>query len=364
MAEVFSYLPNHDVPPGELLQDYLEEQGMSARELARRCGRSAKLMAEIISGKAPIEPDTALQLERVLGMDAVMWLTMEARYRLALAKSREETHLAQERAWAAAFPLKELVRRGHLKPATTDGDSVRQLLVFFGVASVSACREHFAELANVSYRHSPSFASEETALLTWLRLGQKAGEALRCDNYDRSRFLEALRAARSLTQAPVEDALPQLEMLCSSAGVAFVLVRPFKGVALSGISRWLTPRKALIQQSLRHKANDHFWFTFFHEAAHLLLHSRKSMFLDESNYGSAEPTEEREANEWASNFLVPANDLRAFIASFGGTAQEVKDFALVQGIAPGIVVGQLQKREVIGYNELNKLKVSLQWSDG
>lgn len=357
------YRPDRAVAPGFLLQEHLEAREMSAREFARRCGRSPKLIVEILSGKAPVEPDTALQFGRVLGLSADVWLGMEATYRLHLAAGREEAQLAGEGRWAASFPLAELAKRGVLAPAASDGDRVRQLLAFFGAGSVAACRERFDELASVSYRHSKAFKSDETALLAWLRLGEMDAEATRCPDYDRARFLEALHAIRPLSRAPIDVALPRAAALCASAGVAFVLVKPLKGVALSGISRWLSPRKGLIQQSLRHKADDHFWFTFFHEAAHLLLHSRKAVFLDEGRHGSADPDQEREADDWAADFLVPKTAMRAFLAGFGGTAPEVEAFAARSIVAPGIVVGQLQKRGVVPYNRMNGLKVRLGWVD-
>ncbi len=335
---------------------------MSARELARRCGRSAKLIVEIIAGRAPIEPETALQLERVLEMDADLWLALEANYRLQLAKAKEVELLAKEAEWAARFPIKELEKYGLLKPAH-GGDRVRQLLAFFGAGSVEACREGFAQLAAVSYRHSPSFNSNEEALLVWLRLGEREAEALDCADYSKTQFMQELRGIRKLTVQSVEEFLPELQKSCARCGVVFALVKPLKGLALSGISRWLSPRKALIQQSLRHKTNDHFWFTFFHEAAHLLLHTRKAVFLDGNGYSNADPVHEEEANEWAANFLVPQSQLHAFVAQFDGTVEEVTAFAAEQGIAPGIVVGQLQKRGILAYSQMNGLKDHYKWSD-
>ncbi|MYF10489.1 MAG: helix-turn-helix domain-containing protein, partial [Gammaproteobacteria bacterium] len=64
------YQPDYTVPTGWVIEERLAAQGLSHAELARRCGRSPKLISEIIAGKAPVEPKTALQLERVLGIDA------------------------------------------------------------------------------------------------------------------------------------------------------------------------------------------------------------------------------------------------------------------------------------------------------
>ncbi len=81
MAAVYEYRPDYAVPPGWVLEERLEAQGISQAEFARQCGYSQKLICEIISGKAALEPATALQFERVLGVDANLWLGIEANYR-------------------------------------------------------------------------------------------------------------------------------------------------------------------------------------------------------------------------------------------------------------------------------------------
>lgn len=359
----YTYQANYAAPPGNLLQEYLDVHEISARELARRCGRSAKLITEIILGKAPLEPDTALQLERVFGLNATVWLNMEAEYRLHLARMEDTERLAEDAPWVSHFPMSELVERGYVQRSTDAADKVRQFIGFFGVGSVAAARMRFEEMAEVAYRHSPSFVSSREALLVWLRMGELEAEKVECKNYDRTLFIEALRKIRKLTNRPIGQFLPEIQNHCKQVGVAFVIVRPINRLALSGISRWLSPRKALIQQTLRHMANDHFWFTFFHEAAHLLLHSRKSVFVDGKGFGNATPSEEREANAWAAHFLIPSQALDQFISQSSFTEDAVRAFADEQHIHPGIVVGQLQHHRAIGFNQLNNLRARYEWAE-
>lgn len=356
-----AYDPDHVVPPGKLLEEYLDEWDMSAREFGRRCGRSSKLIVEILAGKAPIEPETALQFERVLGMGANIWLQYEANYRLHLAKQEEAKGWVEAR-WTDQFPVAEMRSRNVLPVAKDRPDLVQKLLKFFGAGSIDACNERFAELAKVSYRHSPAFVSQEGPLLVWLRMGELEAQKIECEDYDKTSFLKALRRIRTLTTESIEVAAKEIRKYCAQAGVAFVIVKPIQKTAVSGISRWLTPRKGLVQQSLRYMSNDHFWFTFYHEAAHLLLHSRKSVFLDGTKIATGNAKEESEANEWAANFLVPRNDFHEFVKNFSGAAEEVRTFAREQGIDPGIVVGQLQKAEIITYySKLNHLKRRYKW---
>ena len=82
VAVDYKFNPDYTVAPGSVLKERLEVQGMSQAEFARRCGRSAKLVSEIIAGKARIEPQTALQFEKVLGVDASIWIGLDSIYQI------------------------------------------------------------------------------------------------------------------------------------------------------------------------------------------------------------------------------------------------------------------------------------------
>ena len=352
------FSPDYAVPPGWILEERLEVEGISHAEFARRCGRSPKLISEIVSGKAPLEPGTALQFEKVLGVDAGIWLGIESDYRLHRAREAEARSAAASAKWVKAFPVGDLVKRGCFQQPGSDVDAVSKLLAFFRMGSVDAWTARYG-LANVAYRHSPTFKSDEAALATWLRLGEIEAEGQECAEYNESRFKHAVRTVRGLTREPIVEALQQSATLCNEAGVALALIRPLPKTALSGAAWWLSPRKAVIQLSARHKSDDHLWFSFFHEAAHILLHSKKGIFVDGANGNGAE--QETQANEWASNILVPRPAWEEFVATSPRSKQVVRAFADDQGIAPGIVVGMLQHKGVLPWTHLNGLKVRLAW---
>ena len=354
------FRPDYAVPPGWVLAERLELQGLSHAEFARLCGRSPKLISEIIAGKASLEPETALQFEKVLGVDASVWLGIESEYQLHRAREAEAAHAAASTDWLKKFPVGELVKRGCLPRLGSGADAIAGLLAFFRVASVEAWTAKYG-LMNVAYRHSPSFKSDEIALATWLRLGELDAERQKCADYDAVRFGRATREIRGLTRLPISQALEQARSLCNQAGVALAVVKPLPMTALSGAAWWLSPRKAIVQLSARHKTADHLWFSFFHEAAHVLLHSKKSVFVDGvDGDGSGD---EDEANEWASNALVARTDWQRFIATLPRSALEVQGFADANGIAPGIVVGLLQHAGHLPWTHLNSLKVRLEWKD-
>lgn len=360
-TETNQYRPDYAVPPGAILEECLETLGISPAKFARRCGRSAKLISEIIAGKAPVEPETALQFEKVLGVDAGIWLGIETDYQLYRARETEAKETKEAASWIKKFPLKELMNRQVLDKPASDTEAIPKLLAFFGVGSIDAWHAKYEQM-NVAYRHSPRFQSDKTALATWLRLGELEAEQQECADYNETQFKQALREVRGLTQKPVVRALEKAQTLCNKTGVALVLIKPLPKTALSGTAWWLTPRKAVIELSLRHKTNDHLWFSLFHEAAHVLLHSKKEIFIDWTTPSEKTAGIETEADEWASDFLVPRPHWTGFMTTASYSERSIRRFAEEQKIAPGIIVGRLQHERLLPWKTpLNKLKVRLKW---
>ncbi|WP_161594680.1 HigA family addiction module antitoxin [Marimonas lutisalis] len=362
-ATAKQFSPDYAVPPGWILEERLAANEISHAEFARRCGRSAKLISEIISGKASLEPETALQFEKVLGVSANVWLALEAKYQLKQARDAEAEAANSKEEWAKSFPINDLVKRGCFHKPKSLSDAVSKLLTFFGVASVDAWSAKYSD-ASIAYRHSAAFDSDVAALSTWFRLGELAAEQQSCEEYSASKFRMALSEIRLLTRERVEESLPRAKELCNSSGVALVLVKPLPKTALSGAAWWRSANSAVVQLSARHKTDDHLWFSFFHEAAHILLHGKKhnkmkNVFVDGKD-GDGEDIE-IEANDWASDFLIPRKDWETFVASRPRSAADVREFSEQQGIAPGIVVGRLQKAGVIPWSNLNGLKTKLEW---
>lgn len=355
---------DHVVPPGWLLEERISLLGWSQAELARRCGRSGKHISEIIQGIAPIEPETALQLEKVLDLSAKTWLNLESSYRLRLARIQEELALEDAREWYGAFPIEELISGGLMVKPKDDLDGIRSLLTFFGVGSFKAWESKIH--SNIALaRHSKSFQSSDAAVSVWLRLAEVAAEKQECSEYDASAFRSALKKIRLLSRSDPEDFYPRMTRLCADAGVAFVIVPPLKGTKLSGAAWWMSRepkgKTPIIQQSLRGKTNDLFWFTFFHEAAHILLHSRKETFVDEEKRAGEQV--EKEADEWAGSFLIPQRAWNTFIKDEDFSKLAIEDFATDLGIAPGIVLGRLQHEGLVPWgSRLNRsLKERFVW---
>ncbi|TET44829.1 addiction module antidote protein, HigA family [candidate division TA06 bacterium] len=351
--------PDYAVHPGEILEETLEARGMKKTSFAVRCGLSAKTVSQIISGKAPVTPETAIQFERVLGVSAAVWSNLNTFYDLHMARVSARKRLEKQVRWAKSFPLTELVRRGIIEKPTNAVDAVEKLLNFLGVGSVDAWQERQQQLveASVAYRHSPSFESAPESVAVWLRVGIIRAARIDARPYSKAKFKSALEEIRTVTSQPAKVFGPKMKELCRQAGVALVFVSEFPGTHLSGATCWLNKDKALILLSLRHKRDDHLWFSFYHEAAHVLLHGKKKVFLDETK--RMQGGMESKADSFAANALIPERDYLAFVSQERFSKNSIMIFAKRIGIAPGIVVGRLQHDGKIPHWWHNDLKRGL-----
>jgi HTH-type transcriptional regulator/antitoxin HigA len=345
------FSPNYAVPPGSALEEWLEERSMSQTELAERMDRPIKTINEIIKGKTSITQETALQLAAVTGIEASFWTNADRIFQERAARLAEEERLASWSDWAKRFPFAEMVKLAWLPPVPQPAGRVRALLRFFAVASPDGWRTRYDQV-QVAYRQSPAFKSDPAHLGAWLRRGELQAEQVPCEPYAEAPFRAALAEIRSLTHANPRTACDTMIAKCRAAGVAVVFVPELSKTRVSGATRWLSSTKALLQLSLRHKRDDHLWFTFFHESAHILLHGKKEVFVEFNGKDSAK---EHEANRWAADFLIPPADWRGFLARSAVKSPDILCFARQLGIAPGIVVGRLQREKIIPYTACNAL---------
>lgn len=339
------------------MAELLAEARMTQAELAERMGRPKKTVNEIVKGKAMLTPDTALQLERVLGTPASFWNNREKAYREYLARAAEHTSLAKHLEWLRTFPVSAMTKRGCMGASSDKVEQLRALLDFFGVASPVRLASLVRGPASVAYRKSRAFAANPPAVAAWLRMGEIEARSVRCGDFSRDRFIGALRKVRAATAGDAATARTVLQAECAAAGVAVVVVRELPKTRVSGATRWLSPEKALVQLSLRHGFDDHLWFTFFHEAGHVLLHGKRATFIDDGR--SESDGLEAEADEFAQDFLIPSQAYSALCVAGDFSRSAVSSFAQEQGIAPGIVVGRLQHDRLVGFALLNDLKRSL-----
>jgi len=348
------FRPDYAIPPGETLRDRLAELSISQAELAARAGLSTKHVNQIVQGVAPITLETAVALDRITGVPASIWNRREADYREALLRSRPRVLNPEEHAWLTGLPTKELKKRGCLPDEKDPGRLFDAVLSFFGVAD-RAAYERIWKAPVASFRRSAAYKSAPGSVISWLRIAQREAQGRKVAPYSASTFRKVLGDIRSLTAHGDPNDIAEF---CATAGVVVVFVSEIKGCRISGATWWTSPSRAVIALTDRYKKDDRFWFSFFHEAAHILLHSKRETFVDE---GTDDDVVEDEANAFAADFLIPPEYTQRLYRL--ATDTDVETFANEIGVAAGIVVGRLQHDEKWAWNRGNNLKRGLRIVD-
>lgn len=357
MPSSHEFRPDWASAPGDTIADILGERDLSLIEFAQRMGHTPEHSRDLLQGRATITIGIARRLQQVLGGSVEFWVSRDFQFRQDIATLQ----MADEE-WLTELPVGDMIKFGWLKPVPHPSDEMAACLRFFDVPNVSVWHQAYATLKErAAFRTSPSFDSRPAAVAAWLRQGEIESEGIDCSPWNPRRFEETLPSIRPLTREKVPSRfIPELRKLCAASGVAVAFVRAPNGCQASGATRFLSKNKALLLLSFRYLSDDQFWFSFFHEAGHLLLHGENGFFLE--GVESPETAEEREANEFAGRTLVPP-EFQQTLLDLPVDGRKVIRFARRIGVSPGIVVGQLQHHGRFKHRQLNNLKRRFRWED-
>ena len=356
----YIYDPDYAVCPGETVVDAIRALGISQKVFAQRIGYSERHLTGLLSGTMPLNQETAIRLERVTGTPARIWNNLENEYRERLVRLEEKQKLSDCSGFLNAPAIRELLSRGIIEESK--GNTTKQVdavLRFFGVGSIQALLDTCKAPRKTALRHSVAFESDPLSLATWLQIGEYEAKKLSCKPYDEARFHNALKTIRKLTVKEPNEFVPEMVRLCADAGIALVFVPEIQGAMVHGATKWLAEDRAMIVLNLRGKKNDIFWFTFFHEAAHILEGKKDALIIEVLGNKAKKTVREQRADQFAADFLIPSQ-YQTELKTLRSKAA-VSLFANRLGIAPGIVVGRIQHDGVIDFTHLNALKKTFVW---
>jgi HTH-type transcriptional regulator / antitoxin HigA len=350
-------------PPGVTLQDSLDALGMSQAELAERAGISDKTINRIIKGIDPVTHATALALEKVLQVPAGFWLKLESNYREHVAREAAKHELAAFVQWARRFPYPVMARLGYVTPATKPEERAEALLRFFGVASPDQWQAVYAGMEpELSFRKAERTNDRMPTMSAWLRQGEILAQSSSVGEFDAGVFAANLETIRTFTRESPSIFIPKMKALCAEAGVIYELVPELPGLGVSGVMRWFHGRP-LIQQSLLFKTNDNYWFTFFHEAKHVLQMRKKQIFIEGANSEPEDIKREEEANRFAAELLIPEDVWESFVSKGQFSSEHIRNLAKRIAIHPGIVAGRMLKEHLVDYSKPQaKLRDKFAWA--
>ena len=345
------YNPDLAIHPGVTLKEELDFLGLSQVELSQRSGLSTKTISQIINEVEPITSETAIKFERALGISADFWSNLQKNYELSVARIEAEKMISEEIAEAKKFSCyNELADLGYVEKTRDWALKTKSLLKHFALNSFSLLQG----VEQVAFRQS-SGSFDSLSLAAWLRCGALEAKKIEVQEFDKNKIKEILPELKKLTMLP-DGFGKKLQELCASVGIAVVFVPYFKNTKVNGASRWIGG-KAVIQLNTKGSFSDIFWFTFFHEIGHILLHGIKDQFIDYN--GMDKDEKEREADKFASETLIPQSEYEKLLSIGGPNPTRIASFAHLNGIGKSIVYGRLAHDKLVNWRTIGRLRQKL-----
>ena len=338
------------VPPGTHLRREIEFRGWSQSDLAEILGRPIQTVNQILQGKKSITATTARELEEATAIPAEAWLNFESQYQLSLEAKRSD-EVAQRAQLFSRVPVADLRRRGWVRNTRDIADLRQDVLQLLGIDSLDEPpRLRFAARKSTGYEEI--LQEQEAWCCQAFRLAQRMKGIPR---FSKKRFELGLSDLRNLGKSSksiqcIPEALRKL-------GVRFLVVEHLPRTKIDGATFWLSPAKPVVVLSLRFGRIDHFLFTLFHELIHVRHRDSLSLdndILNDPDEGSL-PDSEIRANKEAAELLVPPDKLARFLSKGRIGKSAIVAFASEIGIHPGVVLGQLQHRGIVGWSACRDL---------
>ena len=351
---LFEPRPEH---PGRILRRMIEERGWAQEDLAAVIGKSRQAISEIVAGKNGITLDMAISLGAAFGNHPQEWLAYDQAYRLAMAE-RDVSNVQQMAQLYEAAPVREMVKRGWISPQLDPDGLKSELEAFFESDSLQD-----GVRFPVATRRTVTLSDLNPSEIAWCFRARHMAKSLLAESFSPTRMDKAQQALKRLAAHPKEAR--HIPTVLAQYGIRFMVIEPLPGAKIDGAAFWVNDMP-VIAVSLRHDRVDGFWFTLMHEFFHIKHGDTLSIdsgLIDGTKgiVALVEDEAERRANNEASNALVPTAELDSFIRRVGPLYPKARviQFANRIRMHPGIIVGQLQNRNELGYMSMRDVLVKI-----
>ena len=337
------------VPPGETIREQLEIRGMSQREFAQRMSLTEKHISRLINGKVELTQEVSLRLETVLGVPASFWNNLEAVYREHLARASVENEMDEDIAIAKKFPYAEIAKFGWVATTRKAEEKVENLRKFFEVARLGALDD--LKVPGIAYRKAGKGIKSDYALAVWAQKARLEARTVDAAPINIARLKEAIPAIKALTTDEPNVFCPELQRILAACGVVIVFLPHIGGSFLHGAS-FIDGNHIVLGLTVRGRDADRFWFSLFHELYHILA----GHILVTATEENVLLNQEWQADQFARDTLISPEDYKRFLSRRHLNKTAIIKFAAEIGVAPGIVLGRLQKENIVSYKYYNELK--------
>ena len=331
------------VPPGEFIKDELDARGWIQKDFASIIERDTRTVSDLITGKRPVTTDLAILIGEAFGTSPELWLNLENKYQLGLAKQqgRTESNVIQKAELFDKYPIREMKKRGWIQ----DTNNLEKL--------ASEINRFFSDDPIQFVARKTDRAGKNSLLKAWITKAQSMASDTTAEPYSETKLQSLLNELKGLLMSPKE--ITRIPAMMAKAGIRFVIVEQLPTSSIDGACFWLTKKHPVVAMSIQADRIDNFWFTLMHELFHVKhKHGQEKPIIDVDMFkqGIAHNDNEILVNNDAAEYLMPKKELDKFINRVAPYfySKKIIGFATRMEVHPGIVVGQLQNRGLIEYS--------------
>ncbi len=333
-------------PPGATIKEQLIDRGMSQKEFAQRMDMSEKHISRLINGEVQLTPDMAMRLELVLGVPAHFWSRLESIYREKLVKAKAENEMETDIEIVKKYPYNEMSKNGWVPKTSKAIEKVIYLRKYFEVVKLSLLSDTL--IPGITCRRLAEHEKADFALLAWAQKAKLEARTVHTNPINISKLSSLISSIRKMTRVNPLTFCNELVSMLADCGIALIFLPHIGGSFLHGAT-FYDGSKIVMGLTVQGKDADRFWFSLFHEIAHIIYGH-----IGQSN-GTSD-ADESAADVFAKDALIPPKAFASFTAKEDFSKSAIVQFANKIEIDSGIVVGRLQKEGYIEYSWYNDLK--------
>jgi plasmid maintenance system antidote protein VapI len=357
------YFPQSIPHPCETLLEKLKEASMGPKEFSVRTGKPEKTITAILNGESSITPEMAILFENVLKIPARFWLENQREYDEFIARSKHIAVIEEALDWARDFPYAQMANFGWVTLTRKAEEKAEELLSFFGLSNKQAWDNYYlGQKLKLNFRISLKHTKQPYAISAWLRQGEILASKIEVPEFSKSKFKDNLKIIKGIMATQPTDFFPKLQELCAEAGVKIIYIPCLPKAPISGSSRWIN-NSPIIQLSARYGQNDRFWFTFFHEAGHILLHGTKYISLENIDFTEAELDKEKEADEYSEQWTFSLEQEKEVLEKPHLSEEDIVSFAKKFNTHPAMIIGRFHHKQLLPYHIGRKFIVPINLSE-
>ncbi|AXU54318.1 TPA: HigA family addiction module antitoxin [Clostridioides difficile] len=348
------------IHPGETLAEILSDKEMTQKELSVRTGFTEKHVSTVVKGTRGISPSFAKKLEYVLGISATFWNNLQSNYEKEISEFEDANNISKEEI-EILKPLKDIISYFCEKRKLNDEDNeavkVLELRKLLGVGNLT----YIPNIKyNAAFRAQIASNANVYVLFAWLQICESVTSDIEITKeLDINKLKCKIPEIKQVMFCDANEIQEKLGKIFAECGIVFRIVKHFKGAPVQGFIKTDANGRIILCMTIRRGFADIFWFTLFHEIGHIINGDAKLKFID---FESAESETELKANKFASDILLNQKEYDYFIKQGKYSLRDINEFALSQNVPRYIVIGRMQKEDILDYGQFTNEKVRYCWA--